>query len=82
MEVKPVPDLHSIDQKAGVPDALEGCHTSFIDGYVVIGHVPVDAIQQAPGGATEDCRHFHSGSRVCRLTCLACLGPDPAGRDL
>ena len=36
VEVKPVPDLHSINQKAGVPDALEGCHTSFIDGYVVI----------------------------------------------
>ena len=46
VEVKPVPDLHSIDQKAGVPDALEGCHTSFIDGYVVIGHVPVDAIRK------------------------------------
>jgi hypothetical protein len=46
VEVKPVPDLHSIDQKAGVPDALEGCHTSFIGGYVVIGHVPVDAIRK------------------------------------
>ena len=46
VEVKPVPDLHSIDQKAGVPEALEGCHTSFIDGYVVIGHVPVDAIRK------------------------------------
>ena len=46
VEVKPVPDLHSIDQKAGVPEALEGCHTSFIDGYVVIGHVPVNAIQK------------------------------------
>ena len=46
VEVKPVPDLHSIDQKAGVPEALEGCHTSFIDGYVVIGHVPVGAIRK------------------------------------
>ena len=46
VEVKPLPDLHSIDQKAGVPEALEGCHTSFIDGYVVIGHVPVDAIRK------------------------------------
>ena len=46
VEVKPVPDLHSINQKAGVPDALEGCHTSFIDGYVVIGHVPADAIRK------------------------------------
>jgi hypothetical protein len=46
VEVKPVRDLHSIDQKAGVPEALEGCHTSFIDGYVVIGHVPVGAIRK------------------------------------
>lgn len=46
VEVKPVRDLHSTDQKAGVPEALEGCHTSFIDGYVVIGHVPVDAIRK------------------------------------
>ena len=46
VEVKPVRDLRSIDQKAGVPEALEGCHTSFIDGYVVIGHVPVDAISK------------------------------------
>jgi hypothetical protein len=46
VEVKPVPDLHSINKKAGVPDALEGCHTSFIGGYVVIGHVPVDAIRK------------------------------------
>ena len=46
VEVKAVRDLHSIDQKAGVPEALEGCHTSFIDGYVVIGHVPVGVIQK------------------------------------
>lgn len=46
VEVKPVRDLHAIDQKAGVPEALEGCHTSFIDGYVVIGHVPIDAIRK------------------------------------
>ena len=46
VEVKPVHDLHAIDQKAGVPEALEGCHTSFIDGYVVIGHVPIGAIHK------------------------------------
>ena len=46
VEVKAVRDLHTIDQKAGVPEALEGCHTSFIDGYVVIGHVPISAIHK------------------------------------
>jgi hypothetical protein len=46
VEVKPVRDLYLIDQKAGVPETLEGCHTSFIDGYVVIGHVPIGAIHK------------------------------------
>lgn len=46
VEVKAVRDLHAIDQKAGVPEALEGCHTSFIDGYVVIGHVPIGAVHK------------------------------------
>ena len=46
VEVKAVRDLHAIDQSSGVPEALEGCHTSFIDGYVVIGHVPIGAIHK------------------------------------
>jgi hypothetical protein len=41
VEVKPVPDLHSIDQAGD----SRGC-PSFIDGYVVIGHVPVGAIHK------------------------------------
>src|SRR4051794_14154799 len=42
VEVKPTHDLAEISRKAGVPPKLQGCHTSFIDGYVVDGHVPVD----------------------------------------
>jgi hypothetical protein len=46
VEVKPTNDLAEISQKAGVPEKLEGCHTTFIDGYVVDGHVPVDIVKK------------------------------------
>lgn len=39
-------DLAPIKTKAGVPDALQSCHTAFIDGYVVEGHVPLEAIER------------------------------------
>ncbi|WP_395020078.1 DUF411 domain-containing protein [Dongia sp.] len=44
--VKPTNDLAEISGKAGVPADLQGCHTAFIEGYVVDGHVPVAAIQK------------------------------------
>lgn len=44
VEVRPSNDLAAISSKAGVPADLEGCHTMFIEGYVIDGHVPVDAI--------------------------------------
>jgi len=46
VEVKPSNDLAEISSKAGVPADLEGCHTTFIEGYVIDGHVPVDVIQK------------------------------------
>lgn len=42
--VKPSHDMPMIKKLAGVPEALEGCHTTMIDGYVVEGHVPVAAV--------------------------------------
>jgi hypothetical protein len=39
-------DNYLINQKAGVPDDLEGCHVTLIDGYLIEGHVPIDAIQK------------------------------------
>ncbi len=44
--VKPTHDLAMISQKAGVPEQLEGCHTMFIDGYVIDGHVPVAVVRR------------------------------------
>ncbi len=39
-------DLEPIRAEHGVPEAGVGCHTSVIDGYVVEGHVPVEAIDR------------------------------------
>ena len=46
VEVKPSNDLAEISSKAGVPAEYEGCHTTFIEGYVVDGHVPIKAIEK------------------------------------
>jgi hypothetical protein len=46
VEVKPTNDLAEISRKAGVPAELEGCHTMFIDNYVVDGHVPVNVVRR------------------------------------
>src|SRR5262245_9541312 len=46
VDVKPTNDLEEISQKAGVPEDLQGCHTMFIEGYVVDGHVPVEVIKK------------------------------------
>ncbi len=45
-EVVDMNDLAPVKRSAGVPANLESCHTAFIDGYVVEGHVPVAAIDK------------------------------------
>jgi hypothetical protein len=39
-------DLAPVRTAAGVPEDLGGCHTAKIAGYVVEGHVPVEAVQR------------------------------------
>jgi hypothetical protein len=46
VDVKPTNDLAEISRKAGVPAEMQGCHTMFVEGYVVDGHVPVDVIRK------------------------------------
>jgi hypothetical protein len=46
VDIKPTNDLAEISSKAGVPPDLEGCHTMFVEGYVVDGLVPVDVIRK------------------------------------
>src|SRR5260370_41857627 len=44
--VKASNDLAEISRKAGIPPDLQGCHTAFIENYVVDGHVPVEVINK------------------------------------
>jgi hypothetical protein len=44
--VKPTNDLATISHDAGVPERLQGCHTMFVDGYVIDGHVPVGIVRR------------------------------------
>ena len=46
VDERPTSDLAEISRKAGVPEEFQGCHTMFVDGYVVDGHVPVDVIRK------------------------------------
>jgi len=46
VDVKATNDLTEISRKAGVPEEFQGCHTMFLDGYVVDGHVPVNVIRK------------------------------------
>ena len=46
VDVKETKDLEQITLKAGVPEQLEGCHTMFVDGYVVVGHVSADIMSK------------------------------------
>lgn len=39
-------DMEGVKHRLQVPDSLHSCHTATIDGYVVEGHVPVEAIDK------------------------------------
>ena len=41
-----VVDLAPYKRKAGVPASLGACHTAFVKGYVIEGHVPGDAVKR------------------------------------
>jgi hypothetical protein len=46
VEVHDQADVTPIKRGAGVPVALESCHTAQIGGYAIEGHVPVSAIRK------------------------------------
>ncbi len=46
VDVKETNDLEGITLKAGVPEKLAGCHTMFVDGYVVVGHVSAEIMSK------------------------------------
>lgn len=46
VEVKPTNDLAEISRKAGVSEDFQGCHSTFVDGYVIDGHVPLKIVEK------------------------------------
>jgi hypothetical protein len=39
-------DMASVKKRLGVPDALQSCHTGFVGGYAIEGHVPAADVQR------------------------------------
>jgi hypothetical protein len=39
-------DLPSVKRQNGVPEALEGCHTTIVGSYAIEGHVPAATIKR------------------------------------
>ena len=46
-------DLPLIRKQQGVPAPLEGCHITFIDKYIIEGHVPVEPINKLLAGRPD-----------------------------
>ena len=45
VEVTDDPERATFRADHGIPDEAASCHTALVDGYVVEGHVPVEAIE-------------------------------------
>lgn len=43
---RPSADMASVKAELGVPTELASCHTAIVDGYVLEGHVPAEAIDR------------------------------------
>jgi len=46
VNVIPTNDLTVMGEKYGIPDSLQPCHISLIDGYVVGGHIPIEVVNR------------------------------------
>ena len=46
LNVTDVPDTAPYRAKYGVPEAMASCHTAFVDGYAIEGHVPAAEVQR------------------------------------
>ncbi|MCP1727057.1 hypothetical protein J2T60_001022 [Natronospira proteinivora] len=39
-------ELNGKKAEAGLPHGLGSCHTTFVDGYVIEGHVPIEQVER------------------------------------
>ncbi|WP_349370939.1 DUF411 domain-containing protein [Salinarimonas sp.] len=46
LTVNETSDMGPVKQRLGVPQMLGSCHTATVDGYVLEGHVPAEAVKR------------------------------------
>ncbi|MDT7890428.1 MAG: DUF411 domain-containing protein [Desulfurococcales archaeon] len=46
VKIAAVDDIDSVMDRLGIPMELRSCHMSFLEGYIVVGHVPAEAIKK------------------------------------
>ncbi|NRB28759.1 MAG: DUF411 domain-containing protein, partial [Roseibacillus sp.] len=46
VETQELPDLTTLKLSNGIPRPLSSCHTAFVRGYVIEGHVPAQDIER------------------------------------
>lgn len=46
VRVEDVADIDAVKREQGIPDEIASCHTALVDGYLIEGHVPADAIDR------------------------------------
>lgn len=46
VEIAAIDDIDGLMDRLGVPQDLRSCHISIVEGYIVVGHVPADAIKK------------------------------------
>lgn len=46
VDVKPTHELTPMSRAAGIPDEFQGCHLTYINDYVVSGHVPITTVNR------------------------------------
>ncbi|MEH6757833.1 MAG: DUF411 domain-containing protein [Parasphingorhabdus sp.] len=46
VKTEDAPDIQAVKDLHGVPMELRACHTMIVEGYVIEGHVPAEAIQK------------------------------------
>lgn len=58
--VIPTHDLSLMNRERGIPESLEGCHLTLVDGYAIGGHVPIGPISrllnERPASRCPACR--------------------------
>lgn len=46
VSINNIDNIGPVKEQAGIPYDLEACHTAFVDGYAVEGHVPAENIHK------------------------------------